>query len=69
MTRSRKKPYYTDQNTASPGRGKQAKRDANKAVRKADDIADGKQYRKISDSWNISDWSFHCPKDKKAYRK
>ncbi|HEY5236490.1 MAG TPA: hypothetical protein VIJ14_09955 [Rhabdochlamydiaceae bacterium] len=78
MSRSKKKPYYTDQNSGKPGRSKEAKRIASKAVRNAGkkaikepayDTADGKAYRKESSSWDIRDWSFHSPKDKKAYRK
>lgn len=95
MSRSRKKPYITDQNRGKPQRGK-AKRAANHTVRQtaaelkellkqlpkgklevdhdaiaeeAYKIANGKAYRKESCSWSIRDWSSHCPKDKKAYRK
>ena len=35
MSRSKKKPYYTDQNSGKPGRSKEAKRIAAKAVRNA----------------------------------
>lgn len=76
MSRSKKKPYHTDQQN---GCTKRVKRDANRAVRAAnkkackesekDTLADGKAFRKASCSWNIRDFSFHDPKNKKAYRK
>lgn len=65
MSRSTKRPYYKD---STPG----AKRQANQRVRrtsKTKDIADGKAYKKEFCSYDICDWSFHAPKDKKAYRK
>jgi hypothetical protein len=65
MARSTKKPYYADQNT-------KAKRVANSKVRqhlKKDELADGKSYRKVGDTYSIRDWSFHAPNDKKAKRK
>jgi hypothetical protein len=79
MSRSTKKPYYTDQQSSGRGSAKIAKRNANQVVRSADkkaceedpkaETANGKAYRKESCSWDIRDWSFHSPKDKKAYRK
>jgi len=69
MSRSRRKPYYTDQQNTST---KDVKRSANKAIRhlKPDAApANGKSYRKYFNSWDIRDWAFHEPKDKKAYRK
>jgi hypothetical protein len=77
MSRSRKRPYLTDQQSGGYWL-KQAKRGANRAVRQAMkaaakdakfDLADGKSYRKLYSSYDIRDWSFHCPKDRKAYRK
>lgn len=68
MSRSTKKPYYTDQ---QKGDAKAKKRIANKAIRlldKDEAPAKGKQYRKYSESWDIRDWSFKS-KDKKATRK
>ena len=67
MSRSTKKPYYKDH---TPG----AKRQANQKVRRKGKVdpestAPGKAYRKEFESWNISDWSFHAPTDKKASRK
>ena len=84
MSRSRKQPYVTDQQSSRGSKSRasrsvQAKRDANRAVRAAnkkacqevesEEIADGKQYRKASCSWNIRDWSFYSPKTPKAHRK
>lgn len=84
MSRSYKKPYITDQQSSRGSKSRasrsvQAKRDANRTVRRmnkkacqeveSEKLADGKQYRKAECSWNIRDWSFHSPKDKKAYRK
>ena len=78
MSRSRKKPYITDQNSGHPGHGG-SKRKANRKVRHENkkatlevgsaELSSGKQYRKVSESWDIRDWSFHLPKDKKAFRK
>lgn len=76
MSRSIKKPYITDQ-SCGPHYGKD-KRPASRKVRAmmkkalmddAYDIKDGKTYTRVYDSWKIRDWSFHNPKDKKAYRK
>lgn len=62
MSRSTKKPYYKDRN---PG----TKTDANRKVRKSKELPSGKTYKKVYCSYNISDYSFHAPKDKKAHRK
>lgn len=70
MSRSRKKPYITDQQSAKTT--KLSKRSANRAIRNKSENeapAKGKQYRKEFNSWNIRDFSLHSPKDKKAYRK
>ena len=66
MSRSRKKfPMVKDN-----GRSKSwQKRLANKKVRKADDVEDGKAYRKEYNSWNICDWKWYLPDDKKVRRK
>ena len=85
MSRSYRKPYVTDQQASrKPDKSRasgsvSAKRDANQAVRRAnrkaclgsdkDAPASGKAYRKESCSWNIRDWSFYDPKNRKAYRK
>lgn len=68
MSRSTKKPFYTDQNRGKPQR-KRAKKWAHKAERTAKEVANGSGYKKEYNSWDIRDWSFRCPDDKKAYRK
>lgn len=68
MSRSTKKPIFTDQQKSRAG--KLAKRQANRSVRDSKETpANGKAYRKESCSWNIRDWSFYDPKNPKAYRK
>ena len=53
MSRSRKKhPIRTQQHNFK----KQAKRLANKRARRKLEIANGKAYRKVSESWDITDW-------------
>lgn len=79
MSRSTKKPYYTDQQKNRPPKGLTSKGRANRQVRAAnkkavlgeiaEEVRSGKAYRRISESWDIRDYSFHCPKDKKASRK
>lgn len=68
MSRSRKKnPYYTDQQrNYDPVSDK---RRANKAVRRYTHIISGSMYRKVHNSWNISDFAFYQPDDPKAWRK
>lgn len=68
MSRSTKKPFYTDQQTNRPAASK-PKDWANRKVRKTKDVPSGASYKKVFSSWDIRDWSFHRPKDKKAYRK
>lgn len=64
MSRSRKKPYYTDNGPAR----KIKKRQANKRVRAAKVVADGNSFKKHLESWDICDFKFYST-DKKAYRK
>lgn len=70
MSRSYRKPYFTDQqrnNRAS----RESKRRANRAIRQksaTEAPADGKQYRKEFNSWDIRDWAFHST-EPKARRK
>jgi hypothetical protein len=69
MSRSRRKPYLTDQQNTYT---KPLKRGANKAIRLLNDDeapANGKAYRKYSNSWDIRDWALYSPGDKKAHRK
>jgi hypothetical protein len=52
MSRSRKKhPIRKDH-------CKGEKREANRKVRRTLDVSDGKAYRKIYESWDISDWRY-----------
>lgn len=70
MSRSYKKPYITDQQGSTITRF--LKRNASRAIRTLpvdETPAKGKAYRKEFDSWNIRDWSFHAPDQKKAFRK
>lgn len=64
MSRSRRKPWIKDH---VPG----GKRQANHKVRRTKDIANGKSYKKVYDSWSISDWKFYASdwKNGKAKRK
>lgn len=67
MSRSRKKnPYFSDY-----GRKRTPffKRQANKRIRKIEDLAKGNSYRKSDITYNICDYKFYCPDDVKAYRK
>ncbi len=66
MSRSRRAPVYTE-GYGSPDK-KRRKRTAAKAVRRAKEVASGKAYRKVSDSWNITDYKMRA-KDDKAKRK
>jgi len=65
MSRSYKKsPISTDQSTRR-GNSKHGgrtvrflKRHANKKVRKCKNVANGSAYKKVSESWDISDYAF-----------
>ena len=64
MSRSAKKPIYKDR---AP---KEIKRKAQRRVRKTDEeISSGSNYKKLFNSWDLCDFKFYVPKDKKAYRK
>lgn len=70
MSRSYKKPYITDQNHGHPKHGRD-KRIAARAVRQAalEAVANGAGFRRVSNSWDIRDWSFRVPADWKGRRK
>lgn len=78
MSRSTKKPYFTDQNSGKPQKGF-AKRIAAKSIRNGNkkackqdpdkEVANGKAFRKVSNSYDIRDWSFPDPKNPKSKRK
>ncbi|HLD75127.1 MAG TPA: hypothetical protein VJB34_09545 [Bdellovibrionota bacterium] len=54
MSRSYKKPWFTDS-----GRFRKfAKQQANKKVRKAVDVSNGGVYKRFYNSWDICDWKF-----------
>ena len=66
MSRSYRKPVATD------GYGskfkKKSKQLANRAVRIADDVADGANYRRLFNSWNICDYKFNYRFNNLKYR-
>ena len=64
MSRSYKKPYVTD---SRHGRWKE-KRFAAKKARNAD-LADGKHYRKVHQSYRICDYAWYSPEYQEARRK
>jgi len=67
MSRSRKKPYFTDY---SKNYTKWAKRQANKVVRKFKfGLSNGKGFKKLYCSYNIKDWIWYSPNNPDAYRK
>lgn len=45
------------------------KKIANSVVRHSKNIPNGKQYRKLFNSWDISDWRFVYEKDDEWYAK
>jgi len=61
MSRSYRKPWVND--TYKGSQYKQfSKRASNKRVRKAEDISDGKAYRKLFNPWDINDYRFMVSK-------
>jgi hypothetical protein len=69
MSRSTKKPIYTD-GQKSPGERKKRRRTANRRVRKEDEVPSGGSFKKVSESWTICDYKLIARKgDKKATRK
>lgn len=56
MSRSYRKPYFVD---GYGSRSKRiSKRHASRAVRHAEDVPNGKAYRKFFDPWNICDYRY-----------
>lgn len=55
MSRSYKRPIEKDSS-------REAKRFANKVVRRAKDVADHAYYKRLYSSWNICDWSYRVEK-------
>lgn len=64
MSRSYRKPWWTEGTKRKP-----EKRQANKRVRKQEDLSEGNAYKKIYCSWDICDYKIYSPDDVKAYRK
>lgn len=56
MSRSYREPWYVD--GYGTKRKKFYKRQASKKVRRAEDVPDGKAYRKFYDPWDITDYRF-----------
>jgi hypothetical protein len=59
MSRSYRKPWVTDGYKGSKRR-QYYKRLANKVVRRAIGVPDGKAYRKFYDTWDICDFKFYA---------
>jgi len=65
MSRSRKKPYFTDHTSCKFG-----KRCANKRLRRQiGHIYQNGLYKKLYETWDICDWRICCPENPKANRK
>ena len=57
MSRSTREPYWVD--TYGSKAKKRFKRDASKRIRSAEDVPNGKAYRKFYDPWNIVDSKYY----------
>jgi len=57
MSRSFRRPYVTDGYKGSKRRQFE-KRYSNKVLRKVEEIADGKAFKKFTDSWDICDFKW-----------
>jgi hypothetical protein len=58
MSRSYRKNWILTDTYGSKYR-KWAKRQANKRIRKTENVQDGRWFRKLYDSWNICDYKYH----------
>lgn len=58
MSRSNRKPWVTDGYKGSKRR-QFFKRYSNKVIRRTEDIADGKAFKKVFDSWSICDYKWY----------
>jgi hypothetical protein len=68
MSRSKRAPVYTEGYGSKDK--KRRKRHANRAVRDSDEVASGSSYKKVSNSWDITDYKFRADKsDSKVRRK
>jgi hypothetical protein len=67
MSRSYRKSWITDGYKGSKRR-QYNKRQANHIVRKADDVPDGKAYRKFYNPWDICDYRWFFNPNEEFYR-
>ncbi|MDD5651052.1 MAG: hypothetical protein PHF86_11655 [Candidatus Nanoarchaeia archaeon] len=58
MSRSYRKPWVTDGYKGSDRR-QFFKRYSNKKIRRTEEIADGKAFKKVIDPWDISDYRWY----------
>lgn len=58
MSRSTRKPWVTDGYKGSKRR-QFFKRYSNKVIRRTEDIADGKAFRKVTDTYSICDYRWY----------
>lgn len=58
MSRSYREPWVTDGYKGSKHRQFE-KKQANRAVRKTEEVPNGKGYRKVFDPWNICDYRWY----------
>lgn len=63
MSRSYKKNVFVKDNT------KGMKKVANSVVRHAKDVPNGKQYRKLFQTWDIYDWRWICDPSDEWYER
>ena len=68
MSRSRRKPWVTD-GYKSSGRRQWFKNYANRVVRHAKEVPDGKAYKKLYCSYNICDYKWQIFPEDKSYDK
>lgn len=66
MSRSFKKNLILKDSSGNSYR-KWAKRQANKKVRKTKKVANGKQYRKVFETWDINDYVCHWDSSMKNF--
>lgn len=67
MSRSYRAPYVTDGYKGSRRR-QWCKRQANRVVRRALDVPNGKAYRKFYDPCNICDYKWYCSPEDEFYK-
>jgi hypothetical protein len=67
MSRSRRAPWTVD--GYGTNRKRYAKNQANRAVRRSEDVPNGKAYRKFYNPWDISDYRWMEKQGSKWYEK